>query len=204
MTRSAILHEGRATADVHVQFQLLFEHFQVFGSSHSGIRRNRIQTSSATVRHSNPNHITRRMFQCGYSILLAKTLTQWPPNVHVARCRLLHGAFVIKQNFLPLQSFFFNTGVSYDFGAGLWDFSQNSLLRRLDTVLELFTVPFKRKLPTIFLMSHLACMWGTCLMSHQSLSRQAKSKYESPTAVKFRVKHPSHITAVVRMFSLII
>ena len=30
----------------------------------------------------------------------------------------------------------------------------------------------------------------TCVMSHQSLSRQAKSKYESPTAVEFGCKTP--------------
>ena len=30
----------------------------------------------------------------------------------------------------------------------------------------------------------------TCLMSHQSLSRQAKSKYESPTVMEFGCKTP--------------
>jgi len=30
----------------------------------------------------------------------------------------------------------------------------------------------------------------TCVMSHQSLSRQAKAKYESPTAVEFGSKTP--------------
>ena len=30
----------------------------------------------------------------------------------------------------------------------------------------------------------------TCVMSHQSLTCQAKSKYESPTAVEFRCKTP--------------
>ena len=30
----------------------------------------------------------------------------------------------------------------------------------------------------------------TCVMSHQSLSRQAKSKYESPTAVEFGSRTP--------------
>ena len=44
----------------------------------------------------------------------------------------------------------------------------------------------------------------TCVMSHQSLSRQAKSKYESPTAVGFGCKTLKSDHAVVRMFSLII
>ena len=33
----------------------------------------------------------------------------------------------------------------------------------------------------------------TCVMSHQSLSRQAKSKYESPTAVEFRYETPKSV-----------
>ena len=47
--------------------------------------------------------------------------------------------------------FFFITGVRCGFCAGLWDFCPNSLLRRLDTVLERIAVPFKRKIAWIFL-----------------------------------------------------
>ena len=43
------------------------------------------------------------VFHCGYNIFRVKTLTQWPPNVHVARYKVLHGAFVTKQHFLPLS-----------------------------------------------------------------------------------------------------
>jgi len=42
----------------------------------------------------------------------------------------------------------------------------------------------------------------TYVMYHQSLSRQAKS--DSPTILYLGVKHPSPITAVVRMFRLIV
>jgi len=59
----------------------------------------------------------------------------------------------------------------------------------------------------------------TYVMSHQSLSRQAKTKSKSPTAVEFgsrtpksdhlqrcslRVEHPGQMTTVVRMFRLIV
>ena len=44
--------------------------------------------------------------------------------------------------------------------AGLWNFSPNSLLRRLETVLKLIAVPFKRK---IALMSHWAVFPGRSL-----------------------------------------
>ena len=59
VTRNAILHEGRAVVDVHVQFQLLlfFYQFHVLGSIQSGVRRNEIQTSSATAPHGTPNNL---------------------------------------------------------------------------------------------------------------------------------------------------
>ena len=94
LTRSAIFHEDRAAVDVHLQFQLLFEQFYILRSIHSGVRRNEIQTSSATARHGTPNHLARQVYHCGYNIYLVKTLTQWPPNVHMAKYKLLHGAFV--------------------------------------------------------------------------------------------------------------
>ena len=45
------MHEDRAAVDVRVQFEPLVEQFHVIGSVHSGVRRNEIQTSSATARH---------------------------------------------------------------------------------------------------------------------------------------------------------
>ena len=47
VTRSAILHDDRATVDVHVQYRLLFEQFHALGSIHGGARRTEIQTISA-------------------------------------------------------------------------------------------------------------------------------------------------------------
>ena len=70
---------------------------------YSNVRWNEIETSSATARHDIPNHLARRLLHCRYNIFLVKTLTQWPPNVHVARYKLLHGAFVRTQHFLPLS-----------------------------------------------------------------------------------------------------
>ena len=64
------------------------------GSIHSSVKRNEIQTSTATARHAIPNHLARWLFHCGYNMLLVKTLTQWPPKVHAARYKLLCDAFV--------------------------------------------------------------------------------------------------------------
>jgi len=97
------LHDYRAAVDVHVQFQLLFEQFHVLEFIHSSVRRNEIQTSSATARHGGLNHLTRQVCHCGYNIFLVKTLTQWPSNAHVARGRMLHGAFLRKQHFLSFS-----------------------------------------------------------------------------------------------------
>ena len=44
------------------------------------------------------------VFRCDYNTFLVKTLNQWPPNVHVVRYKLLHGALVRKQHFLPLSN----------------------------------------------------------------------------------------------------
>ena len=100
---SAILREDRAPVNMHVQFQPLFEQLHVLGSIHSGVRQNEIQTSSAKEQRSTPNHLAWWLFHCGYDIFLVKTLTQWPPNVHEVRYKLLHGVFVTKQHFLPLS-----------------------------------------------------------------------------------------------------
>ena len=86
-------------------------------------------------------------------------LTQWPPNVHVARYKLLHGAFIRKQHFRPLSenpmamtsSQVQFTGFRCGFRTGLWDLSPNSLLRRVETVLHLIAVPFKRKIAQMFM-----------------------------------------------------
>ena len=93
VSRSAIFHEDRAVVDVHLQFQLLYEQFHILGSIHNGVKRNEIQTSSATANHGTQYHLARWVFHCGYNIFLGKMLTQWPPNVHVAKYKLLHGAF---------------------------------------------------------------------------------------------------------------
>ena len=90
-------------ADLHVQFQLLFNQFHALGSIHSGVRRNEIQTSSTTARQVAQNYLAWRVFHCGYNIFLVNTLTQWSHNVHVARYKLLHGTFTRKQHFLPLH-----------------------------------------------------------------------------------------------------
>ena len=79
---------------MHVQFQLLFEQFYVLRFFHSGVRR----TSSTTAHHGTLNNFARQVFHCGYNIFLVKILTQWPPNVHVARCKLQHCALHV----LPL------------------------------------------------------------------------------------------------------
>ena len=96
------MHEDRAAVDMNVELQLLSEQFHVPGSIHSGVRRKEVQSSSDTIRHGNSNHLAWRLFHCG-CMFLVKTLSQWPPNVHVARYKLLHGAFVRKHHCLPLK-----------------------------------------------------------------------------------------------------
>ena len=84
------------------------------------------------------------------------------PYVHVAGYKLLHGAFIKKQHLYPQQESngddiwqspvsFSSSLVSCFFRTGLWDFSPNSLLRRLKTVLEFIAVPFKHKIAWISL-----------------------------------------------------
>ena len=104
MRRNAIVNEDHAAVYVYVQFRLLYEQFHVLGSNHSDVRWTEIQTSSATARHGNPNHLARRVFHCSYNILLVNTLSQWQPNLYVARYKLLHGAFVSKQHFLSVSA----------------------------------------------------------------------------------------------------
>ena len=129
----------------------------VLGSIHSGVRRNEIQTSNATAQDA-PNHLARRVFHCGY-IFLVEMLTQWPPNMHVARYRLLYGAFVRNPSPLLLSEspmtmtsdshlFFFITGVRRGFRAGLWGFSPNSLAETSQNGAGSY---FKRKKPTAFI-----------------------------------------------------
>ena len=110
---------------------------------HSDVKCNETQTSNATARHDIPNHLARRVFLLWLQHISCQTLTQRMPNMHVARYKVLHGAFVGKQHFLhsarvqgrwrlaKSSLFFFITGVRCGFRAGLWDFSYNSLLRRL-------------------------------------------------------------------------
>ena len=98
MTGSAILYADRAAVDVYVQFHFLFEQFHVLGSIHSGVRWNETQTSSATARQHPKSFGSAGVFHCACNIFLVKTLTHWPPNVNVARYKLLLGAFIKKQN----------------------------------------------------------------------------------------------------------
>ena len=60
----------------------------------------RMKYRPAASRHdmAPPNHLARRVFHCGYNIFIVKTLTQWPPNTHMARYKLLHGVLVRKQH----------------------------------------------------------------------------------------------------------
>ena len=76
--------------DVHAEFQLLFEQLHVLKSIYS-VRRTEILTCSAKTQYYTPNHLARQVFHCGYNISRVKTLTQWPPNVHMTRYKLLHG-----------------------------------------------------------------------------------------------------------------
>ena len=97
------------------------------------------------------------------------------PNVHVAGYKLLHGAFVRKQHLYPQQESngddiwqspvsFSSSLVSCFFCTGLWDFSPNSLLRCLKTVLEFIAVPFKHKIAWISLQEAFpesSLLWTT-------------------------------------------
>ena len=137
-------------------FKLLFEQFHILGFIHSGVGRNEVQASSATARHDTPNNLAWWVFHCGYNIFLIKSLTQWPSNVHVARFKLLHGAFNRKQHIFPPSEcrlarclaqysiFFFSTGVRCGFRAGIWDFSQKSLCSKQcwNLVLYFLTVKY--------------------------------------------------------------
>ena len=160
-----------------MQFQLLFEQFYILGSIHSGVRQNEIQTSSTMTQHGTPKHMAQWAYFCGYIIFLVKMLAQWLSNVHVARYKLLHGAFIRNQHFLPLcdspvamtsgriQSNF--SGGRCGFCAGLWDFSQNSLLKHIKTVLELIAVPLKHKITDF-----LSALW----QAHYCLSLECSSQ----------------------------
>ena len=99
------------------------------------------------IGHS--NHFAWRLFHCGYKIFLVKTLTVKRRNVHVARYKLLHGAFVRKQHFLPLSDDVWQNPVC--FSSSLVPPCGTSWLRRLKTVLEPTAVPFKRKIARVFL-----------------------------------------------------
>ena len=176
MRRNAILNEDHAAVYVYVQFRLFYEQFHVLGSNHSDVRWTEIQTSSATARHGNPNHLARRVFHCSYNILLVNTLSQWQPNVHVARYKLLHGAFVSKQHFpslsaCPVAMTSFSTSLVSGVAllSCLWDFSPTSLLRRLEIVLERIAVPFKRKIARMFLFELFGEHITICLTERSSM-----------------------------------
>ena len=103
----------------------------------------------------------------------------------VARYKLLHGEFDKKQHFLPLNEnpmsmtsgkvqsiffMFFINGVRCGVLAGMWEFSLHSLLIRLETVLEVIAVPFKRKTARIFLQGLFGERLTICLIERSSLA----------------------------------
>ena len=67
------------------------------------------------------------------------------------------------------MGFFLITGVMCGFRAGLWEFSPNYLLRRLDTVLEVTAVFFKRKIARIILQELFGEHITICLIERASL-----------------------------------
>ena len=159
--------------DVHVQFQLTFEYFNVLGSIHSGVRRNGIQTSSAMARHGTPNHLVRRVFHCCYNIFLVKTLMcMWRGT----NCCIVHSSenitffqlvrFQWRWRLAKSSLIFF---IRCSFHAGLWDISPNSLLICLETVLEHIDVHFKWNIAWFVLQELFGECVTDCLTERPSL-----------------------------------
>ena len=132
------------------------------------------------AQHGTPNHLARQVFHCSYNSFLVKTLTQWSPNVKVARYKLLYVTFVTKQDFrftqresngdVFWQSLFFLHHLCLAWLLRrMRDFSPNSLLRRLETVLGLTAVPFKRKIARVFFQELFGERSIICLIERSSL-----------------------------------
>ena len=159
-----ILHEDCAAVDVHVQFQHLFEQFYVglLGSVHSAVSRNGIQTSSATARHGT------QIIWLGGCFIVARTyfLSKHLPNGYLmciwrgTSCVMVHSSennyffysarIQWRWHLAKFSLFFFIIGIRGGFRASRWDFSPNYFLRRLETMLKLIAVHFKRKIARIF------------------------------------------------------
>ena len=103
------------------------------GSVHSGVRRNEIQTSSATAQH-------------GTQIIVATTyfLSIRLPTWRGTNCCMVRSSENNTQ-LEPNGDDVWRSPVSFyspmvcGFSAGPWDFSPNSLVRRLETMLVLIT-----------------------------------------------------------------
>ena len=135
-TRGTILPEDRSALDVRVQFQLLFEEFHLFGSIHNNVRRNEIQTSMATLP-------PRSFDSAGVSLVYPTAALCACGEVQIAtwsirqKTTLFHSV-IVQWDWRQAKSSlpFFIIGIRYGFSAGLWDLSQNYLLRRIEIVLE--------------------------------------------------------------------
>ena len=101
------------------------------------------------ARHDTPNHLDRQVFRSDYDIFIVKTLvTQWSSNVHVARYKLLHGAFVRKQLSLSESPMVMTSGKDQSFfitSSVVRAFAHGAMGRRIDPSwggpIELFLVP---------------------------------------------------------------
>ena len=101
--------------------------------------------------------------------------------MHLQRYKLLYGAFIRRQHFLPhsespmaktsgkLQSVFLHHWCQVWLSGRPVDFNPSYLLRRLETVLELIAVPFKRKLARVFLQALFGACITVCLTERSSL-----------------------------------
>ena len=113
-------------------------------------------------RPATPWHVTSQIIWIGGCFIVATTyfLSKCLPNGCLmlmwrdTNCCMVHSSKTTFFNSAKspmamtsgnIQAFFFSffiTGVRCLFCAGLWDFSPNSLMRRLETVLELIAVHF--------------------------------------------------------------
>ena len=105
--------------------------------------------------------------------LVKNARTQWPQIMHVARYKLVHGTLVRKQHFLPLSkspvSFPVSLVSDVAFKPALRDFSPNTLLRRLETVLAMIAERFKRNIERIVLQKLFIERINICPIERSSL-----------------------------------
>ena len=83
---------------------------------------------------------------------------------------IYYNKIITRKNVYPMTSRIRQkTGVRCCFRAGLWDFSPNSLLIHLGTVLERIAIPCKRTMARIFLEELFVEHTTTCLTERTSL-----------------------------------